>query len=275
MSQILENPEQLAHMEKMASLGSLTAGIAHELNNPINFVSSNIAPLRRDIEDLLDILERYCSLSPKDGRLAEKIAEIEDMRDELDLDYIVDEIYQLLDSIADGAERTATIVKDLKNYSRIDKNEYRLSDIHEGIESTLTLLFNQVKNNIKIEKNYQDIPEIECLPGQLNQVWMNISANAIQAMHSGGTLRVTTSHDDDYVYVTLADNGVGMSDEVKDRIFEAFFTTKDIGEGTGLGMSISASIIEKHHGEISLESEEGKGTSFTIKLPIQQPDSEE
>jgi signal transduction histidine kinase len=273
VSRILDNPDQLAHMEKMASLGALTAGIAHELNNPINFVSSNINPLKRDIADLLEVLTLYATISPEDDKaaLAQKLADIDALKAEVDLEYIIDEINQLLNSIAEGAQRTANIVKDLRNFSRIDKNEIKKVDIHEGLESTLTLLFNQYKNRVTVEKSYGNLPEVECFPGQLNQVWMNILANAIQAMPNGGTLSLKTEPDGDRIRVSIKDTGIGMSDEVRTRIFEAFFTTKDVGEGTGLGMSISASIIEKHHGQIDVESAVGKGSTFVITLPVTQP----
>lgn len=273
MSGILENPEQLAHMEKMASLGALTAGIAHELNNPINFVSSNVNPLRRDITDILEVLERYAEISPDDDKatLTSKLEEIEVLKADIEFEYIIDEIQQLLTSISEGAQRTANIVKDLKNFSRIDKNELKKMDLHEGLESTLALLFNQYKHSVQVIKQYGQLPELECFPGQLNQVWMNILSNAIQAMPNGGNLTVTTFLDGEKIYVSIQDTGTGMSDEVKSRVFEAFFTTKDIGQGTGLGMSITASIIEKHHGTIQIESALGKGSTFTISLPVSQP----
>lgn len=275
MANLLENPEQLAHMEKMASLGALTAGIAHELNNPINFVSSNINPLRRDIEDVLEVLERYAAISSSDDKsaLSGKLEEIEALKADIDLDYVIDEIHQLLNSIAEGAQRTASIVKDLKNFSRVDKNEIKKADLHEGIESTLTLLFNQYKNRVEVEKKYSDLPEVECFPGQLNQVWMNILSNAVQAMPNGGLLTIVTEPDGDQVRVSIRDTGIGMTEEIKSRVFEAFFTTKDIGQGTGLGMSISASIIAKHHGKIDIETAVGRGSTFTVFLPVDQPAS--
>lgn len=273
MSGILENPEQLAHMEKMASLGALTAGIAHELNNPINFVSSNINPLRRDIKDIFEVLERYATISPDDDKAAlmSKLQEIEALKTDVEFEYIVDEIQQLLTSISDGAQRTASIVKDLKNFSRVDRNELKKMNLHEGLESTLALLFNQYKHSVEVTKQYGQLPELECFPGQLNQVWMNILSNAIQAMPNGGNLTITTTLDGDKVQISIQDTGTGMSDEVKSRVFEAFFTTKDVGQGTGLGMSITASIIEKHHGKIQIESALGKGSTFTVSLPVSQP----
>ena len=266
----------IIHVEKMSTIGQLTAGIAHELNNPINFVSSNTLPLKRDLDDLLSVLTEYAALSEEDTheQMRQKLKTIQAMKEELELDYVIDELDQLLTGISEGARRTADIVKDLRNFSRIDNDTYRPADIHAGLESSLSLLYNQYKNKVEVIREYQDLPEIECYEGQLNQVWMNLFANAIQAMTNDGVLYIATEMADGQVRVRIRDTGSGMPEEVLSKIFEAFYTTKEVGEGTGLGLSISHGIIEKHHGSIQVDSEIGKGTTFTISLPIKQPETD-
>ena len=274
MPHILDNPEQLAHMEKMASLGQLTAGIAHELNNPINFVSANVKPLRQDVEDIINILEQYNNITPDDlenGDIEDKLADIEDLKDEIDLPYVVEEVENLLGSITSGATRVADIVKDLRNFSRLDEDDLKHVDLHEGLESTLTLL-NKELGAITVKKEFGDIvPEIDCYPGQINQVWLNIMTNAIKSMDNGGELHIQTDLDENHnVRVKITDTGCGMTEEVKTRLFEPFFTTRDVGEGTGLGMSVSYGVIEKHNGSILVDSEENTGSTLTVTLPLTQ-----
>lgn len=274
MPHILDNPEQLAHMEKMASLGSLTAGIAHELNNPINFVSANVKPLRQDVEDIINILEQYNNITPDDlenGDIEDKLADIEDLKDEIDLPYVVEEVENLLGSITSGATRVADIVKDLRNFSRLDEDDLKHVDLHEGLESTLTLL-NKELGAITVKKEFGDIvPEIDCYPGHINQVWLNIMTNAIKSMDNGGELHIQTDLDENHnVRVKTTDTGCGMTEEVKTRLFEPFFTTRDVGEGTGLGMSVSYGVIEKHNGNILVDSEVDTASTLTVTLPLTQ-----
>ncbi len=264
---------QLVDAEKMASLGQLTAGIAHEINNPINFVTSNVTPLKRDIEDLVLVLNKYGEITP-DGISTEKLQEIEKLKKELDMDFLVEEMDMLLKGIDEGAARTSEIIKGLRNFSRLDESELKKASINEGIESTLIVL-NSVLNNEKIvvEKELGNLPEIECYPGKLNQLVMNIVNNAIHATemnpNSGRDrmLKIKTAVEGDDICIKISDNGKGMDEVTKNKIFDPFFTTKDVGQGTGLGLSIAFSIIESHNGQIQVESTLGEGTTFVIKIP--------
>ncbi|MFM9946223.1 MAG: 7TM diverse intracellular signaling domain-containing protein [Bacteroidia bacterium] len=272
LTDLKEAQSQLVVVEKMASLGQLTAGIAHEINNPINFVSANVKPLQMDIADIMDVLKKYESITPEDN-IQEKLASIESFKKEIDLEYVKTEINTLLGGIEDGAKRTAEIVKGLKNFSHLDESDIKEADVNQGVESTLVLLRSTCPPNIEIVKNLGQLPMIECYPGKLNQVFMNIINNAIQAMdkcytRENHTLTLSTFFKDEHVHVCVEDTGLGMSPEVKAKIFEPFFTTKDVGEGTGLGMSIVFGIIESHHAKIDIDTELGRGTKMTIILPM-------
>lgn len=273
LSRLKSTQSQLVEAEKMSSLGQLTAGIAHEINNPINFVKSNIRPLTLDIQDLMELITKYEQLDK--NNLEEKLKEISEYKEQIDLDYLKEEINQLLTGIEDGAVRTADIVQGLRTFSRLDEDEIKEAFIPDGIDATLTLLNSIIPPNLTIIKNYEAVPPIECYPGKLNQVFMNILTNAIQAIsskpHQGEEkLIITVQKMEDQLFIKFADTGPGISSEVKDKIFDPFFTTKDVGEGTGLGLSIVFSIIEKHKGKIEVHSEEGKGTEFVLILPVKQ-----
>lgn len=264
---------QLVDAEKMASLGQLTAGIAHEINNPINFVKSNVKPLQLDISDMRQLISKYEEITPEN--LEKKLADIRQFKEEIEFDYIVQEIETLLAGIDDGANRTAEIVKGLRSFSRLDESELKEADLQEGIDTTLMLLTNTIPKNIRIVKDYDSLPRIECLPGKLNQVFMNILMNAIQAVKSKGetgdeSIVIKTERHKDTVVLRISDTGPGIPVRIKGKIFDPFFTTKDVGEGTGLGLSIAYSIIEKHHGKIEVFSKEGSGTEFVITLPLKQ-----
>ena len=261
---------QLVQSEKMASVGQLTAGIAHELNNPINFISGNVKPLTRDIEDIYKILNSYDSVIQKNN-LNERFGEVESLKSKLDYSYLVEEINNLLIGIYEGANRSGQIVKGLRSFSRLDEDRFVLANINEGIDSTLILLHNKIKERITIHKSYGKIPEIECLPSKLNQVFMNILTNSIQAIEDKGDIYIDTISSSIGVKICIKDTGRGMITEVKERIFEPFYTTKDVGKGIGLGLSISYGIIEQHNGNIDVISEPSKGTEFIISLPIFQP----
>jgi two-component system NtrC family sensor kinase len=266
---------QLVEAEKMASLGQLTAGIAHEINNPINFVKSNIKPLRLDINDIFEIVEDYNQLhNLKNGDIAKHLDEVYEKGQSLDVEFIKTEIQQLLKGIEEGAERTAEIVRGLKTFSRLDEAELKTANVHDGLESTLVLLRNSIPKYIKIEKNFGANGEIDCLPGKLNQVFMNILNNGIQAIAEKSEINeeefitiATKDTKDDHIQISIKDTGKGMTEQVKHRVFEPFFTTKAVGEGTGLGMAIVFKIIEEHHGKIDIISEPGKGAEFIITLP--------
>ncbi len=265
---------QLVESEKMASLGQLTAGIAHEINNPINFVTSNINPLKRDIDLMLEALTVFENVGLSDASPAEKQKQISDYKEELDLDYLTTEIKHLLKGINEGANRTAEIVKGLKIFSRLDEDDLKRADINEGLESTLVIANNLLTTKIKLVKELGDLPLVECYAGKLNQVFLNIISNAVYAVQkkfgekTGGEIVITTEHDEKSVFIKIKDNGTGMDAETQKKIFEPFFTTKDVGEGTGLGMSIVYNTIKKHNGIINVNSTLGEGTEFIILIPI-------
>jgi len=276
MIELKDAETQLVESEKMASLGQLTAGIAHEINNPINFVTSNIKPLNRDVQMLLDTVEELERISLSSDTHTEKQQQIKDFKNEIDFDYLKIEIEQLLSGIGEGASRTAEIVKGLRIFSRLDEDDLKRADINDGLESTLVITNNLLNNIIKVQKNYGNLPLVECYPGKLNQVFLNIISNAIYAIKKkfgdkeGGMLTIETSHDEQNVFIKLKDNGTGMDENTKKRLFEPFFTTKDVGEGTGLGMSIAYNTIVKHNGQIIINSELGAGTEFILELPLIQ-----
>lgn len=259
-SEIRETQAKLVHTAKMASLGQLVAGIAHELNNPIGFIYSNMSHLREYSDKLVNIV-RAAEKNPKDLSEAKKKA---------DFDYIVSDMPKLISSCEDGARRTRDIVLGLRNFSRLDESQTKVVDLHEGLDNTLQLLRGELKNRIQVEKEYGDIPKITCHPSQLNQVFMNILSNAAQAIDGEGTIRIKTQKlEKDRLQVSIKDNGKGMDQETADKVFDPFFTTKSVGVGTGLGLSISYGVVQKHGGDIRVISEVGKGTEFIITLPIQ------
>ncbi|MEI8280223.1 MAG: 7TM diverse intracellular signaling domain-containing protein [Bacteroidota bacterium] len=270
-----EAESHLVESEKMASLGQLTAGIAHEINNPINFVTSNVSPLKRDVNILMEALEQIESLGTSDIPVAEKQQKIEELKAEIDYDYLKTEIDYLLKGITEGSNRTAEIVKGLRIFSRLDEDDLKKADINEGIDSTLVITNNLMNNKIEVIKQYGELPLVECYPGKLNQVFMNIITNAIHALNKkfgdnkGGTITISTSYDASKVYIKIADNATGMDEVTKKKLFEPFFTTKDVGEGTGLGLSIAYNTIKKHNGQILVKSTLGEGTEFIIELPLQ------
>ena len=268
-----EAQSQLVDSEKMAGLGQLTAGIAHEINNPINFVTSNIKPLELDILDLDTVIHMYESIDPE-ADLRPQIAKIESFKKQIDIVFVREEIKSLLSGIGEGARRTAEIIRSLKNFSRLDENDTKPVDLNEGIASTLVLVKNTFPDHLKLEKDFAELPLVECLPGKINQVFMNLITNAIHAIKSKepkdqeGVLAIKTWQEGSDVKISIKDSGTGMPEEVKQKIFEPFFTTKDVGEGTGLGLSIVFRIIENHHGNIDVVTKLNQGTEFIITLPI-------
>ena len=272
LTNLKETQSQLVDAEKMSSLGQLTAGIAHEINNPINYVSSNISPLRQDLEDMNAILNKYDEIDEQ-SNIADKLKEVEQLKKELDYDYLKTEIYSIMNGIEDGANRTTEIVKGLRNFSRLDESELKIVNINEGVESTLVLIKNKL-NGIQIKKNLGPIPDCECNAGKINQLIMNLLDNSIYAIekkeirNQDGEINVLTTSDDTYVILHIKDNGIGIKDEIKEKLFEPFFTTKDVGEGTGLGLSIVHSIVDSHNGKIAVNSEVNVGTEIVVKIPI-------
>ena len=264
---------QLVEAEKMASLGQLTAGIAHEINNPINFVTSNIKPLSRDIDMVFDAIGVIENVGYSDLDLAEKQRQISAYKDELDFDYLTVEIRHLMKGIKEGANRTAEIVRGLRVFSRLDQDDLTKADLNEGIEATL-IIANNLLSKVNVVKEYGDIPKIECYAGKLNQVFLNLISNASYAVRqkygerAGGEITIKTFSDEEHVFVSIKDNGTGMDEQTQKKVFDPFFTTKDVGEGTGLGMSISFNTIKKHNGQIQIKTVLGEGAEFVILIPI-------
>lgn len=273
LSQLQSTQSQLLQSEKMASLGQLTAGIAHEINNPINFISGNVSPLTRNVEELRQLYERVKAL-PHQPDLGKALQELDTFRKQIDADFLFEEIDMMLTGIRDGAIRTQQIVAGLQHFSRSDESRFRPLDIHEGIESTLTLLNNKIKDRITLVRNYGTLPPVEGLPGKLNQAFMNILSNGIQAIGGKGQLTITTGVQGEEAYIFFRDSGPGVPEELKNRIFEPFFTTKEVGQGTGLGLSITYGIIEQHKGRIEVDNPVGGGAEFRIFIPISHPPDE-
>lgn len=265
---------QLIEQEKMASLGQLTAGIAHEINNPINFVTSNVSPLRRDIDMIFNAIDFMEEVALSDTSAEDKRSQLEEYKEEQELDYLQTEIKHLLNGIYNGASRTAEIVKGLRIFSRLDEDDLKRADLNEGIDSSMIILNNQL-GSIHVIKEYGELPLVECYPGKLNQVFLNILSNGIYAVHkqfgenSGGEIKIITRAENDHVQIRFKDNGVGIDEETQRKIFDPFFTTKDVGEGTGLGMSIAYNTIKKHNGSVKISSSPGNGAEFIITLPVQ------
>jgi two-component system, NtrC family, sensor kinase len=280
----------MLQMEKMAMLGQMVSGIAHEINNPINFIYGNLPYVEEHVGDLFEVLETYDEAYP------EKVEDVESILEDIDLEYIQDDLPRIVKSLKTGSERIRDLVINLRNFYRRDEATMKPGNLHEGIESTLILLNNRYKQDIEVITEFGKIPEVECHINQMNQVFMNLISNAIDCLlaqkdaekeaeseseskevikPSGKKRKIaiaTKCLDSNRVAISITDNGPGMPDEVKNRVFEPFFTTKAIGLGTGLGLSISREIVEQtHHGSLSCVSTVGEGSTFTIELPIAQP----
>jgi two-component system, NtrC family, sensor kinase len=264
---------QLIQAEKMSSLGQMVAGIAHEINNPANFIHANITYLRNYIQDLFVLVGMYGDRAPDD--------KIQAFLKDMDLDYIQQDSDKILKSMKAGTGRITQIVLSLRNFSRLDESEMKTVDIHEGIENTLLLLNYRLGQTIEIQKKYSNLPLVECYPAQLNQMFLNLLTNAIDAVEEeqttgAGRIVIETEVGDSItehcqqIMIRIQDNGCGMSPETKHRMFDPFFTTKPVGQGTGLGMAIVYQIIKQHDGEMAIESGVGQGTELTVTLPIQQ-----
>jgi predicted ATPase/signal transduction histidine kinase/tRNA A-37 threonylcarbamoyl transferase component Bud32 len=266
LENLRQSQNKLIQSEKMASLGQLVAGIAHEINNPINFISAGVESLNTNLQEIGQMLDIYHEITPLN--VEEKLKEIEELKDRIEYKEAISEIDKLIRSIKNGTKRTTEIIKGLRTFSRMDEDIIKTADIHEGLDSTLILLHNRYKGRIEIIRNYGNIPQIECFPSQLNQVFMNILTNAVDAIENKGTITITTSIKNEIIQISIKDTGKGIPENLKEKIFEPFYTTKEVGKGTGLGLSISHGIIEKHKGTIEFKSEVGEGSEFIISLPL-------
>ncbi|WP_339532058.1 ATP-binding protein [Pseudomonas mucidolens] len=264
---------QLVQSEKLASLGQLAAGVAHEINNPVGFISSNLGTLEGYVKQLQQMLDAY-QQAEEALPSGECLDQLITLRKAMDLDFLKEDIPLLIRESKDGIGRVTQIVKDLKDFSRVDNNEkWQWANLQQGIDSTLNIVASELKYKADVIKHYQPLPEIECLASQINQVVMNLVINAAQAMGpERGTITISNGIEGDQVWLEVADNGCGIGADSLQKIFDPFFTTKPVGEGTGLGLSLSYGIVKKHHGDISVRSEPGKGTTFRVVLPIRQTD---
>ncbi len=278
-----ESQEQLIQSEKMASLGQMVAGIAHEINTPLGYVSNNVSIIKENVEyleKLLAILAQMhveVTIKPQDiNKIKALLNQCLKVYRKIKEDDIAKESHQLLDDSVHGLAEIAELVTSLKDFSRLDRQVAEYYNLHDGLNSALKISANTLrKNNVVVHKNFSDIPEVQCMPSKINQVFLNIITNAAQAMpENGGKIVISTHTSQDSVIVEIKDTGKGMSEDVRSKIFDPFYTTKPIGEGSGLGMSISYKIIENHHGTIDVKSKVNKGTSMVIRLPIKQPTDE-
>ncbi|HUG22544.1 ATP-binding protein [Piscinibacter sp.] len=262
---------QLVQSEKLASIGQLAAGVAHEINNPIGYICSNFSSLEMYLGHLFEMLAAYEAAEPSVSS-PDVAAGLEALRGRLQLEYLKDDVPGLMRESKEGIVRVRQIVQDLKDFSRIDSvQEWQWAHLHQGIDSTLNIVASEVRYRADVVKQYGEIPDIECLPSQLNQVVMNLVVNAAHAMGSDrGRITIRTGAHGDDVWLEVADNGSGIAPEHLTRIFDPFFTTKPIGKGTGLGLSLAYGIVQRHHGRIEVDSAVGQGTTFRVILPVHQ-----
>lgn len=256
---------QVTQQEKMASIGQLAAGVAHEINNPTGFIMSNLGSLQRymlKIGEFLKAQDEAVQDLPDAVR-----SSLTSKRKALKVDFILEDVVNLVKESLDGAERIKKIVQDLKSFSRVDESEQKMADINAGIESTVNIVWNELKYKAVVKKDYGDIPQTKCNPGQLNQVFMNILVNAAHAIEKQGEIAIRTWCEDGFIHISISDTGSGIPEDRIPRIFEPFYTTKEVGKGTGLGLSIAYDIVKKHGGTIMVQSEVGKGTTFTVSIP--------
>lgn len=265
--QLKDSQVQILQQEKMASIGQLAAGVAHEINNPMGFITSNIGTLGKYFDRMKIFLDHQQKLIDE-KTVAEDHQEIKAERKKLKIDYLIEDSRDLIEESLDGADRVKAIVQNLKTFSRIDQEQEHDADINQCLETTLSIAWNELKYKVTLEKDFGSLPLLKCYPQKLNQVFMNLLVNGAQAIEDKGIIKIRTWHEQDDIFVSISDTGSGIAEENLVRIFEPFFTTKEVGKGTGLGMSISYEIIKEHGGEITVASTVGEGTIFTIRLPL-------
>jgi two-component system NtrC family sensor kinase len=264
--------EHLIQSEKLASIGQLAAGIAHEINNPIGYIFSNFGTLENYLTQLFGMLDAY-EKAEVACHAPQTLQALQAKREEIELAFLKEDIPVLMRESKEGIVRVRKIVQDLKDFSHVDTNpDWQFANLNQGIDSTLNVINNEIKYRADLVKDYCDLPEVQCMPSQINQVVMNLVLNAAQAMGAErGKITVRTGVADDKVWLEVIDNGSGIPKDVLPRIFDPFYTTKAVGKGTGLGLSLSYGVIQKHHGSIDVQSEIGKGSAFHVTLPLRQP----
>ena len=272
-SELKSAQSRILQQEKMASIGQLAAGVAHEINNPIGFIMSNLNSLRKYTDKVAGFVNLQSEAIGKassngDSEINEMAAEIKKQRKAIKLDFIIEDIGSIISESLEGADRVKKIVQDMKTFSRIDEAEFKAADINAGLDSTINIIWNELKYKAVLKREYGNIPTTICNAGQLNQVFMNLLVNASQAIETQGEIAVKTWSDDKNIHIAISDTGAGIPADKMHRIFEPFFTTKEVGKGTGLGLSIAYDIVKKHKGELQVQSEVGKGTTFAIAIPI-------
>ena len=269
---LISTQAQLVQSEKMASVGQLAAGVAHEINNPIGFITSNLSTLQNYTDVMSTLIERYQQVINSVNSTqptASILDEIRRLQEKEDIDFILGDVGELVSESIDGAKRVKDIVLGLKDFSRVDNADITDADLHSGIESTLKVLSNEVKYNCDVVLEFGDLPLIPCNLARINQVLLNLVVNASQSIEGQGTITISTFVEEDWAFLTVRDTGSGISQEHIDSIFDPFYTTKPVGSGTGLGLSISYGIIEEHGGKLTVNSKVGEGSVFTIQLPLQ------
>ncbi|MDQ7981719.1 histidine kinase [Paraburkholderia sp. SARCC-3016] len=268
LTELEQTHVQLFQSEHLASIGQLAAGVAHEINNPLAFVSANLNTLRDWVQRLLTHIAAYeAAVYQLESHTR---AALQAARKTTELDYICGEVMTVIDESIDGAQRVRRIVQDLRDFSRPGDDSWSLADLHAGLDSTLNIVQNEIRYKAEIVKKYGDLPLIECVPSQMNQVFVSLLMNAAQAIEGRGVITICTVCEDDMVAVAISDTGIGMQPDVIRKAFDPFFTTRAVGQGTGLGLSVSHGIIERHHGTIGIQSEPGCGSTFTVRVPIRQ-----
>jgi two-component system NtrC family sensor kinase len=263
---------QMLQKEKMASIGQLAAGVAHEINNPMGFIASNISSLGRYTKKIIEFVDAQDEAIVS-AELPELSKDLQEKRRKIKLDFILEDIDQLIEESLDGADRVKNIVQNLKSFSRVDEADHQSADINECIESTLNIVWNELKYKAIVTKDYGELPLTSCYPQQLNQVFMNLLVNAAQAIEKEGEITIRTWNGDGHVNISISDTGEGIPQDKLDKIFEPFYTTKPVGKGTGLGLSITYDILKKHNGELSVNSVVGQGTTFNLKIPVTGSDN--
>jgi len=270
VNELQQAQEQLMQSDKMASIGQLAAGVAHEINNPIGYVNSNLNTLEQYAAGLLNIVDAYQVVESHLDKDSEPIENLVSLKERIDFDYLRQDIMNLIHESQEGANRVKKIVQDLKDFSHVDNNEWQDADLHAGLDSTLNIVHNEIKYKAEVVKEYGRLPTVQCVISQINQVFMNILVNAAQAIENKGVITIRTFEQDGLASIEISDNGKGIDPGNIKKIFDPFFTTKPVGKGTGLGLSLTYSIIKKHGGSIDVESQPGKGTTFRILLPGSQ-----